>query len=141
MKFGTPSHADEAHFDITAMIDIVLLLIIFFSFTTHFSRTMATPMNLPGEKGEAPTTSGEASSVTIDLTKTGQMLVMGREVDGVWLLQTLSKDVRAAGGGEHLEVIVRADRDCPAVHLNALAGSLAAVGVRNWKLATAGEGG
>jgi biopolymer transport protein ExbD len=140
VKFARPEHAPEAHFDITAMVDVVLLLIIFFSFTAQFSRSLATPMDLPAEKGLPPAPSGATHSVTIDLTREGAVRVMGRDVDQARLAQMLARDVRQAGGGDNLEVIIRADRGCRASHLNSLAGVLTAVGVKTWKLATAEEG-
>ncbi|MFN7440054.1 MAG: ExbD/TolR family protein, partial [Phycisphaerales bacterium] len=40
----------EAGFDLTAMIDIVLLLIIFFTLTSQFVQTLQRPMPLPAER-------------------------------------------------------------------------------------------
>ena len=51
------------------------------------------------------------------------------------------QDVSKQSGAADLDVVVRADRACPASHLNTLAGALTRVGVRDWKLATAGGGG
>ena len=80
MKVARPEHAPEAHFDITAMVDVVLLLIIFFSFTAQFSKSLATPLSLPAEKGQPPAPSSATHSVTIDLTRDGTVRVMGRDM-------------------------------------------------------------
>lgn len=135
MKFAKAEHPDEARFDITAMVDIVLLLIIFFSFTAQFGRTLLAPVDLPREKG-APVPTAASHAVVIDLTSKGDTIVMGKQVDSQWLLQALARDIRTAGGPEKLDVLVRADRRCAASHLNNLAASLTSQGIRNWKLAT-----
>lgn len=139
MKFSNPEHEETAEFDLTPMIDVVMLLIIFFAFTSQFTRTLDTPVDLPREVGDttAPTA---PRSIVIDLTREGRTIIMGRAFDADWLVQTVSEDLRRAGGPEFVDIIVRADRACPAVHLNALAGTLSRAGVRTWKLAAGGEG-
>lgn len=135
MKFTDPKHPDEAGFDLTPMVDIVLLLIIFFAFTAQFAKSLATPLDLPRESGEkSPESAPE--SVVIDLTREGRYIVMGRDIEIDWIVQTLATDARRVGGPDKLEVIIRADRACAAVHLNALAGALSRVGIRAWKLST-----
>jgi hypothetical protein len=61
---------------------------------------------------------------------------MGRDTEVDWVVQSVAADARRAGGPDRLEVIIRADRACPAAHLNHLATALASAGVRTWKLAT-----
>ncbi|GJQ30330.1 MAG: hypothetical protein HBSAPP03_22140 [Phycisphaerae bacterium] len=141
MRFSHPEHAEEAGFDLTAMIDVVMLLVLFFAFTTQFTRTLNTPMDLPQEPGQSAKSGLATRAVVVDLTREGRTVIMGKAVDSDWLVQTLARDLRQAGGPEHLDVIVRADRRCAAAHLNALAGDLTRAGVRTWKLATAPEGG
>ncbi|CAG1009509.1 hypothetical protein PHYC_03711 [Phycisphaerales bacterium] len=141
MKFSIPKHDDEAGFDLTPMIDVVMLLVIFFAFTAQFTRTLATPLDLPSEKSVAHSESGAPQSIVIDLTRDGRFVVAGKTVDADWLMQTVARDLRRAGGEDKIDVIVRADRACPAVHLNSLAGGLSRAGVKSWKLATSAEGG
>lgn len=141
MKFGTPKHADEAGFDLTPMIDVVLLLILFFAFTAQFAKTLATPLDLPRESGSSENESTAPQSIVIDLTSDGKFIVAGKPVNADWLMQTVARDVRRAGGPDKIDVIVRADRTCSASHLNSLAGGLSRAGVRSWKLATNSEGG
>jgi biopolymer transport protein ExbD len=140
MKFGRPRLAAEASFDLTPMIDVVLLLIIFFTLTSQFAKTQLQPLDLPKEKGvkfetAAPTT------VYIDLRSDGKVSVLGMASDVPSVAKMVEGEVRRAGpGGEGLELVIRAERTCPSQHLNRLADALAAVGVRSWKLATAGDG-
>jgi len=139
VKLGQPHHPEEAGFDLTPMVDVVLLLIIFFAFTAQFTRSLATPLDLPREKGEKAA-SPAPQSVTIDITREGRYRVMGRDTELDWIVQTLAADARRAGGPENVEIIVRADRSCPASFLNALATAIGRAGMKSWKLATSEEG-
>lgn len=137
MRFGRPRIPHEASFDLTPMIDVVLLLIIFFVLTAQFARTQGAPMNLPQEKGEkAP--ADKPASLVIDLSVKGELSVLGTPTDLPRLVKMVEGEVLRLGAALDLEV--RADRDCPAAHLNRLAVALSGIGVRNWKLATAAEG-
>lgn len=138
MRFGRPRLAQEATFDLTPMIDVVLLLIIFFTLTAQFARTQQAPMDLPREKGEKPQGDKPAAMV-IDLNADGALSVLGVDTNLANLTRMVEGEVIRVGEG--LDLVIRAHRECPAVHLNRLAEALAGVGVRNWKLATAGEGG
>jgi biopolymer transport protein ExbD len=128
----------HATFDLTPMIDVVLLLIIFFTLTAQFARTQQAPMDLPREKGEKGAEEKPAALV-IDLNQDGRLSVLGTETDLPNLTRMVEGEVIRMG--ENLDLTIRAHRECPASHLNRLAEALASVGVRNWKLATAGEGG
>ena len=79
--------------------------------------------------------------MVVDLTRDGKTVIMGKTVDAEWLVQTIARDIRLAGGPDKLDVVVRADRRCAAAHLNTLAGALSRAGAKSWKLATAQEGG
>ncbi len=125
---------DEASFDLTPMVDVILLLIIFFTFTTQFAALTGTPVDLPDEKGEAVKLK-DKKSLVVDITESGQLLVLGKGVSPAEFLE-LAKRERALQGDD-LELIIRADRKAPASHLNAVAEALAAQGIRTWKLATA----
>jgi biopolymer transport protein ExbD len=129
----------EAHFDLTPMIDVVLLLIIFFTLTAQFVRTLKTPMELPAEKGSG-TTDTSTAAVVVDLTKEGELRLAAQPITLEAFLQVIAADLKRSKGSEAppFDLTVRVDRACPAVHLNSLAGALTQLGVRNWKLATAG---
>lgn len=132
-------HRDDATFDLTAMIDVVLLLIIFFMMTTQFARSEHAAMNLPGEKGEegAPET---GRTVFIDLAVDGALSMMHRPVT----LEEAADAVRAAAGNgtsAEVRVVVRADRDAPASAFSAVCAALSRAGIRSVSLGTSAEGG
>lgn len=138
MRFGRPRIEHEATFDLTAMIDVVLLLIIFFTLTSHFARTQLAPVDLPIEKGLKPAAAADAS-VVIDLGKDGDLTILGLKTSLPDATAMIEQELSRLGPA--LDLTIRADRACPAAYLNQLAESLARVGVRQWKLATAGPGG
>src|SRR5262245_52061090 len=136
MRFGRSRRPQTASFDLTPMIDVVLLLIIFFTLTSQFARTQQRPMDLPREKGEKAA-SDKPASLVIDMDKDGKLSVLGMDSDLASVTRMVQGEVLRVGEG--LDLVVRAHRECPAGHLNRLAESLAGVDVRNWKLATAEE--
>ncbi len=135
MRFRRPPETPEASFDLTPMIDIVLLLIIFFTMTAHFARTTSTPVELPRQPGETATAAGE-NQIVIDINTTGSYVLLGRVLPLMDLANEVKAEVDRGGGAP--DVLIRADRTCKSAHLNRLATALAAAGVRQWKLATAG---
>lgn len=142
MKFTAPDEIPEATFDITPMVDVALLLIIFFMFSTHFARTMTRPMDLPTQPGETQR-SAAPKVVTIDMDASGAMtLIDGAAVTVPQVIDLMRAEVAAAGGQADGAVLhLRAHRDAQAAHVNALAAAMAQAGLRSWKLATSGTGG
>jgi biopolymer transport protein ExbD len=128
---------DETPFDLTPMVDIVFLLIIFFMLTAQFSRVLLAPMDLPREKG-AVHQSNRTHQAIVDLSRDGTLSLNNETIASDRLLQRLAADAKAAG---ELDILIRADRACDAVHLNRLAAALSAIGIRDWRLATTGGGG
>jgi len=144
MRFNRNTDMPEAGFDITSMIDVVLLLTIFFMMSSQFSRIAQRALDLPRQSGDAHprADSNSDAAVVIDLEKDGRISVAGR----VYPLERLATMVaidrqRAERTGNFLDVIVRADRSTPAPQLQKLAGALGAEGVATWRLATSGESG
>lgn len=131
----------EATFDLTNMIDVVLLLIIFFMLTAQFARSNEKEMDLPREKGASGTSEGDLA-VSIAIEKDGKLLLHEQAMDVDRLVQVIAGDARRLGQGvDAMEITIRADRQCAAGHLNGLISALSRLGVKKWKLATSSEGG
>ena len=141
-KMSKPGESDMT-LNIVALTDVAFLIIIYFMFSTHFTRTQAKPMDLPKEVGEPAPESNAAAELVIEIGKDGELSLQGGPT--VSLDQVLSAAKGSALGGPNRtftgEVIIRADQHAAALHLNILAAELAKLGVKNWKLATAGAGG
>lgn len=142
MRFNRNNEMPEAGFDITSMIDVVLLLTIFFMMSSQFSRIAQRSLDLPRQAGDANTLpdSQADAGVVIDLEKDGRLSVAGRNYPLERLVTMVAIDrQRAERTGNFLDVIVRADRSTPAPQLQKLAGALSAEGISTWRLATSGE--
>lgn len=133
----------EASFDLTPMIDVILLLIVFFMLSSQFSRTEQLPIPLPNEQGVAAVDMENPAEIVIDMNVRGELFVRGELVSAENLPTVLgvSKDAAAPDVGSKLTILVRADRDAPAVHLNRLGATLARAGLSSWRLATSPSGG
>ncbi|HLO39808.1 MAG TPA: biopolymer transporter ExbD [Phycisphaerales bacterium] len=135
MQFRRSPDPPEAGFDLTPMIDIVLLLIVFFTMTAHFARTSGTPVDLPKQPGEVTEKTSD-HQIIIDIDSRGGYVLLGRLLPLTDISSQVKSEVERIGGSP--DVLIRADRKCPSMHLNRLAVALASAGVRQWKLATAG---
>lgn len=159
MNLTRHNRQKEASFDLTPMIDVIFLLIIFFTLTSQFSSTQRTPMDLPREEGE-PDAPKQTTQLVIDLDEHGGVTLLGQSYDLATLGTVLAGRQFAVEGGEAtgsaeldsgdptdpsvqqpVDVVIRADRRCSTANLNALAQVLLRVGVRRWSLATSSEGG
>ncbi len=141
MNLARDKHKKEASFDLTPMIDVILLLIVFFTMTSQFSKSTRGAMDLPREKGE-PAAAHAAASMVVDVAADGAISVEGVPYDMQWLAQALTKVAKASPGGTaSVDVIVRADRRCTTGSLDRVVAAIKAAGIGRWKLAASGEEG
>jgi len=141
MRFTRPRPRDDvSFFDLTPMIDVVMQLIIFFMFTSQFAQVIRSKLDLPREPGEREVAQMERALI-IDVQPDGTLLVGGEPADRERLVSVITAEAAEAGGVAGLKVVVRADRNAPSRHLNAVAADLASLGVRGWRIATAPPGG
>lgn len=132
--------ASDASFDLTPMIDVILLLIIFFMLSSQFAGSQKSPMDLPKEHGEEAVSDDAVAKLAIDVGKDGSYTVLGESLS----LDQIADRAKAARPSDPTRpsgIIIRADRNASAATVNRLAERLAAVGINNWSLAVAGDGG
>lgn len=127
---------DDATFDLTPMIDVVLLLIIFFMMTTQFARSEHAAVNLPIEKGEEAAAEGDRT-IFLDLAPDGSVTLRG----STYTVSDAVSQIRAALGDlTDSRIVIRADRDCPTSRLSILCAALSQAGFRSVSLGTQGSG-
>ncbi|MCA9310524.1 MAG: biopolymer transporter ExbD [Phycisphaerales bacterium] len=122
--------------DMTAMVDVVFLLIIFFLTTTSLIEKTRIPLDLAREAGaeQRPDT---LPSMVVNITAEGDLIVDGRLLEEVQVLDVVDQLVAAAGGdGSNIDLLIRADRNASLAHVNHLALALRSRGIRGWRLAT-----
>jgi biopolymer transport protein ExbD len=122
--------------EITPMIDVVFLLIIFFMTTAQFVRVTREPLELPRERGEQEQAAEEAGLV-INITAEGSLVVASEtlslgELEGL-VLEQLADD---RTDPTRFKLLIRADRNANSQALNGLIERLEQLGVGAARLAT-----
>ena len=121
--------------DITAMIDVVFLLIVFFMTTAQFARLTLAEVDLPKEQGSEGSAEQDGG-IVVNVTRGGDIIVDAQTVTLGELLQRVSFEASRSGASDSMELLIRADMGASASVVNAIAQGLAERGVRGWRLAT-----
>lgn len=103
---------EEASIDISPLIDIVFILVIFFIVTTVFNKEVGVDVSKPPKVATA--TDLNRNSVMLALTENGQVYYGGRNIgfDGI---ETIISGVR--DGGDPVPVILICDRNSNAENI------------------------
>lgn len=102
-----PHTREQPEVNLTSLIDVVLLLLIFFMVTTSFVRETELRLELPQAEDTAPAVVEDVLEITI--TAQGDYLVNGREVVNR-RPSTLRRAIEAvAGEGRAGQLVIRAD--------------------------------
>ena len=138
MKFArSGSRPKSMLLDMTPMIDIVFLLLIFFLTTAQLARESRAELDLPEERGEQRE-DVERAGLIISVLATGE-LMQGDRVITVPELEELAV-AQVVGGrdenGRLVRPLVRADRNAPAERLNEVFNALRRAGTGSARLAT-----
>ena len=131
--------ASDASFDLTPMIDVILLLIIFFMLSSQFASSEMSPMDLPQEKGQQAVSEQATAKIAIDVAKDGTYSMLGERLG----IDQVVERARLAKGLDPTKpsgIVVRAARSGAAAAVNRLAERLSLAGVSNWSLAVEGQG-
>lgn len=115
--------------NLTPMIDVVFLLIIFFLVSSHMARQESQlPLPLPDAvSGEEVDAKGER--VVINVLGNGTLMLAGREVSATELQQRLS--VEKGRRDAELEVRIRGDRNVPFQAVQPILLSISKSGISN----------
>ena len=127
LKTGT---IEEPELNLTPMIDIVFLLIIFFMTTAQFARLTREHVDLPQERGEQ-LEDPEDPGVVVNLTADGRIVVAGETVDLPGLEAIVRNEIELVEGRDaaRVRIMIRADRNDDSAQLNRVVGRLHDLGV------------
>lgn len=138
MKFGGTRNRDKMLLvDITPMIDVVFLLIIFFMVAAQFARTTRAELDLPQEPGEQEQQAEEAGLV-INVLADGSLIVNEQAVDLEGLVEIVNEEVQTVhqGDAKKVKLLIRSDRNNDTSRLNQILNRLEMLGVGAARLAT-----
>ena len=130
----TPSAIDsdsrrELRVNMTPMIDVVFLLIIFFLVSSHLARQESQlPLPLPTAESGQPDDM-RRDRVVVNVMGDGALLLSGRSVSTTELQRRLGNEVMAAG--KDLEVRIRSDRTVPFQFVQPILTAVSKAGIRN----------
>ena len=116
MRLSKHRRATIAEMDMTPMIDIVLLLIIFFMTVTQVSELNRERLELPRLAGSEDQ---KQTTMTINIDAAGQVLVSGNSMSVAQLLTLVSAELAKLGDDpQRMTVVLRADQrgDCRTVN-------------------------
>jgi biopolymer transport protein ExbD len=138
MRFARPHRNDHMRaVEITPLIDVVFLLIIFFMTTARFAQITRAELDLPKERGEQREKSEEAG-IIINIDAQGRILVGREEVSIDDLESIVAEEATRARGRDptRLRLMIRADRECDTARLNDVLTRLQRLGVAGVRIAT-----
>ena len=130
MKLSKHRPPSSLAFNMTPMIDIVFLLIIFFMTVSQITRTADYPLPLPRvTEGDS---SAKTASVTINLDQEGTLIIGGQTLTMEDALSSIRKMLsKWDNDPTRIKIQIRCDRNCPSRHVTRLFENLAKLGFTN----------
>jgi biopolymer transport protein ExbD len=103
------AHRTKLEINLTPMIDVTFLLLIFFMMVNQVSRQNKEPIPLPTAKGTQDQSEG---TLTINIDLDGQMIVSSRPVSMTQLVGLVTEGLAEVGNDPaQMTIVVRAHRD------------------------------
>ncbi len=136
MRLSRTRRDSSLAFNMTPMIDIVFLLIIFFMTVSQITRTVDHPVDLPiVQQGSDQT---RPSTITINLDDKGDIVVGGRELQFNDAIDAVQNQLESKNfDASQIKIQIRCDRDCESRFVNRLVERLAQVGFTQVRVAVA----
>ena len=130
MRAPRSSLSRKVGINMTPMIDVVFLLIIFFLVSSHLVRQETQiELALPIAKSASEDKDLDVPRVTLNVKADGQLLLAGREID-IERLEPRLRELREKEG-ERLEVRLRGSRDTPYTYVEPILVACTKVGIWN----------
>jgi len=130
MRLSRNKPVSTLTFNMTPMIDIVFLLIIFFMTVSQITRTVDLPLPLP--RVTTGDESAQMTSITINLDAEGNMVVGGKQLSMTKTLAAIKLKLdKVANNPRRVKIQIRCDRNCQSKHVTELFQKLANLGFTN----------
>ncbi|MRX26813.1 biopolymer transporter ExbD [Kangiella sp. HZ709] len=124
---------EDLQINLTPLIDVVFLLLIFFMVSTSFKKETKITVNLPEASGEP--SEALPASVDISITKAGEIYINGqgllnRQIDTIKsAIQSVSNDIT-------IPVVISSDEDAPVKAVIKVMDAAGQLGFSNIQMAT-----
>lgn len=133
MRLNKRRRPPSIGFDMTPMIDVVFLLIIFFMTVSQQTILDAPPVELPRLAGSVDQ---EPTMVTVNILPDDSILLSGRPVGLEALEDRFQRELTAVGGQpQRLAVVLRVDRRCDSALANRVVSLLRDLGITRTRIA------
>ena len=113
MNFSSSQEQDETGIELTPLIDVVFLLLIFFMISTTFTKETKLKINLPAATGDSPVQ--EVKNVEIHISSESEYAIAAERDGAARALinsnkETLLTALKEYEGNDNLLLIIRADK-------------------------------
>lgn len=116
MNFGTTEEQDETGIELTPLIDVVFLLLIFFMISTTFTKETKLQINLPEASGDAAVSEPEMLEVQVS-SDSKYAVSTNQDSQGNALInsnrETLLRALSEYKDSKDLLLVIRADEKAP----------------------------
>ena len=138
MKLSRSRTHHTLAFNMTPMIDIVFLLIIFFMTVSQITRTVDSPVELP--RVVEGTSESITASVTINLNEKGSVIVAGKKLSQQEVVSALQNRLQEMDNDpDRIRIQIRCDKRCLSKYVNRLVNRLSTMGFKKVRCAVADE--
>lgn len=138
MKLSRSRPHHSLAFNMTPMIDIVFLLIIFFMTVSQITRTVDHPVELP--KVVEGASESKTATVTINLDEEGKVIVAGKKLSQQEVSRALQKQLEKMDNDpDRIRIQIRCDRRCISKFVNQLVNRLSSMGFRKVRCAVSDQ--
>jgi biopolymer transport protein ExbD len=135
MKFTDSSAADEPEINVISLIDVILVLLIFFMATATFENQNRLKVNLP-QASNSTTQADRSKSFVIQINAEGRYFVGNAEVPNATIDALKVAIIASAGQARDQRVMLRADGRTPHQSVITAMDALSQLGFSNLSIAT-----
>ena len=131
-----PRRREEPEINLVPMIDVMLVLLIFFMIATSLRHSSELEIRLPEASGKP--VPGDVAQLAVDIDAAGRYAVNGRSLESMDAA-TLKATLLAETGGRLLPLTIGADGRTPHQAVVTVLDVAGQLGIRQLAIATAGE--
>lgn len=134
-KLSDAIQGEADRLDLTPLIDVIFMLLLFFVVTTTFAEDTFFPIELPGARNTEPAELLDlASTVIIEISREGELAMSREYVPSAMDLYEKLQDLSSAGSVT--AVAIKADAESPSHYMVEILDVLRELGIENFAITT-----